>query len=360
MKFSLQDHFNSVASQLNGTRAAAFEEALKVNIQARDALWLSRLQYSQKVSSMEAPEGWEVREMVDGEPPSHKQEKSVFYWLQHAFYHQAFECVIPPNREMTISLPVFPAGFWPFLILTIGQGSRVTVQDDMALHSSRSTPFRSVLIQVGANADVRWKGYQHHASDLVSFDHKRFVLGESARLNFYHHVVGGFQNFDETLVELIGRNSEVFSQTVFFGADQQHHELRFNHLHLGQNTRSHMVSKGAVQDRSYGGFLGYIQMEPGCSGADGQLEEHNLLLSNTSKIDAVPGLEIGHHDVSAGHSAYMERVDEEKLFYLASRGIPQKEAVELIVEGFFRDALSRMEDPEREEIIFNHILSLLR
>ena len=217
------------------------------------------------------------------------------------------------------------------MIVEIGAGANVTICDDLAVSSGGDTPFRGILVRAAERVKLQWKGYQHNEASSTFFDHQTFILGEESTLDFYHQEIGKGHTYRELLVQLDGYHSEVFSQILFFAHGNQQQEMRATHLHRGKNTVSHMVSKGAVQDRSHSRFLGYIQMEPGCSGADGQLQEHNLLLSSDANIDAVPGLEIGHHDVAAGHSASMERVDSEKLFYLASRGIPKAEAIELIV-----------------------------
>lgn len=244
----------------------------------------------------------------------------------------------------------------PYLIVKIEDGAEVTLVDDFGQNENL---YRIIEVVAGKDAKVKWNGYQHHGNDVVSYETKKFVLGENARLDFYNNILGASNSYDEVTVELTGRGSEVFSQVVFFGHGKQKQAMRVNHVHIGQDTTSNMISKGAVTDHAHGSFLGYIRMEPGCTGADGNLEEHNLLLSSTSQIDAVPGLEIGHHDVAASHAAYMERVDDERLFYLASRGIPEEEAVQLIMEGFFLDAIQKMESPELGDRVFNHILSFL-
>lgn len=340
-------------------RDSALESARVFNLPKRGRVWLQRLKLLAASAHVDIPEGWEVMEADVVDQPSYKNEKSAFYWLQRAMYSRAFVYNVTAGEEVTIRVPQFPVDFWPMLVIDVADGATVTIVDDYGLPMSEQTPFRGVFVQVGRNAKVQWNGYQHHDEGVISFDHKRFVLGEGARLDYYSNVVGGCHNFDELLVEMVGRGSEVMSQTVFFGHADQQHEMRVNHVHIGEDTTSNMISKGAVGDHSYGGFLGYIQMEPGCSGADGNLEEHNLLLSDTSKIDATPGLEIGHNDVAAAHAAYMERVDDEKLFYLASRGIPKEEAIQVILEGFFLDAISEMGDDEFEQRVFKHILSYL-
>lgn len=252
---------------------------------------------------------------------------------------------------------VFVMGTQPFLELEIEEGAEVIVMDDFGINTG--VPSREILIEIRKGANVKWLGYQHHADEVESVDQKKFVLKEGARLNLYQNILGGGKSLDEMTVELKGRGSEVFSQIVFFGHGKQNQTMRVNHVHRGENTKSNMISKGAVMNESHGKVLGYIRMEPGCSGADGNLTEHNLLLSSGAKIDAVPGLEIGHDDVAASHAAYMERVDEERLFYLASRGIPEDEAVQLIMEGFFLDAIQNMKSPELEARIFQQILTYL-
>jgi|GEM_PF-868540 Fe-S cluster assembly protein SufD len=359
MKFSLKDQLDGLELDLTETRQAAFQMAVDSKVQKRDILWLKRLKYEQDCGEIEIPEGWEVMESDIEETPAYKNEKSVFYWLQHALYHVAIEMVVGAGEVVTIELPQFASNVWPLLNIKIGDGAKVTIVDDHGFEMTDKTPFRSVIVSVGKESEVRWNGYQHHDDSVVSFDQKRIVLGKDSRFDFYHHVMGGSQSFEESVIEMKGDRSRVFSQTVFFGHQMQQQEMRMNHLHVGKETVSNMISKGAVTDTAHSGFLGYIQMEHGCDDADANLEEHNLLLSNTSKIDAIPGLEIGYHNVAAAHAAYMERVDDERLFYLASRGIPKEEAIQLIIEGFFLDAIQGMKNESMEERVFENILNRL-
>lgn len=187
---------------------------------------------------------------------------------------------------------------------------------------------------------------------------KKFLLEEGARLDYFHHVFGAAE--EEVLVTLKGSESQVFSQTLFFGSKSEAQTLSVNHVHEGQHSRSHMVSRGAVKDKALSRFYGNIFMMPGCSGAQGRLEEHNLLLSNGARIEAVPALEVHHDEVLASHSATLERADEEKLFYLQSRGLSPEKALALLVEGFFWDPLQRAPNLAFSQRIFQTILACLR
>jgi len=229
--------------------------------------------------------------------------------------------------------------------LVIEKGAEVWVE------CARAQMDQKIEIRIKSGAHVRWMTYYGGKSE------KNFELEEGARLEYFHHILG--ESEDRVKVLLKGDESSVLSQTIFFGKGGEKQTLRVDHVHEGKNTRSQMISRGAVQDTAYSHFYGNILMMPGCSGADGTLEEHNLLLSSGSKIEAVPALEIHHDEVQASHSATLERIDAEKLFYLESRGLEAKEALELLVEGFFWDALQKCPNLAFSEQIFKDILKCL-
>lgn len=237
--------------------------------------------------------------------------------------------------------------------LQIPEEAQVTLIDE---RKTNNIEHRHVELHVGTRAHVKWISYQNHALTHPWKDQKKIILNRQARLGYFHHVLGGEETQDDLQVELHGDESEAFTQTLFFGRDHQRQNIHVTHVHHGKNTRSRMISKGAVKDEAKSGFYGMIHMMPGCSGSESHLEEHNLLLNSGAKIDALPGLEIRHHDVQVSHAATMEKIDEEKLFYLLSRGIPQKEAFELILEGFFKGALAEMKDNSWERRIFKDLL----
>lgn len=178
----------------------------------------------------------------------------------------------------------------------------------------------------------------------------RFRVKNDATLHYFLPVVDDDSSSTHVVVELEGDHSSVDSKIVFFGNAKQEQDLRVEHVHWGRNTISHMTAKGAVKDSAQSKFWGSIRMKPGSRGAQGDLNEHSLLLSSGAKIEAVPALEIEHDDVQASHAATLEKVNEEKLFYLLSRGLSEAEALELLVEGFFRDALEFLPIEQREDL----------
>jgi len=85
-----------------------------------------------------------------------------------------------------------------------------------------------------------------------------------------------------------------------------------------------------------------IYVAPGAQKTDGYQANRNLVLSDQARADSIPGLEILADDVRCTHGATIGKLEEEPLFYLKSRGIPQEEAERLVVEGFFDPIMQRI------------------
>ncbi|HEX7555759.1 MAG TPA: SufD family Fe-S cluster assembly protein, partial [Leptolinea sp.] len=89
-------------------------------------------------------------------------------------------------------------------------------------------------------------------------------------------------------------------------------------------------------------WQGMIYVAPEAQKTDGYQANRNLILSSKAHADSLPGLEILADDVRCTHGATVGKIDQNEIFYLLSRGIPQKEAERLIVEGFFDPIMQRI------------------
>jgi Fe-S cluster assembly protein SufD len=85
-----------------------------------------------------------------------------------------------------------------------------------------------------------------------------------------------------------------------------------------------------------------IYVAPGAQKTDGYQANRNLVLDERARADSIPGLEILADDVRCTHGATVGKLEQEPLFYLKSRGIPQREAEKLVVEGFFNPIMQRI------------------
>jgi Fe-S cluster assembly protein SufD len=126
--------------------------------------------------------------------------------------------------------------------------------------------------------------------------------------------------------------------------------------HIGNDTRSRLEFKAALADRSSSNFTGMIRVNKEALRTDSNLESRNLLLSDHSKADADPRLEILNSDVvRCGHGATVGPLDPEMIYYIQSRGIPGDEARRLVVEAFFEPVLAKIPVPSIRTSVWQSI-----
>src|SRR5690606_5832145 len=154
-------------------------------------------------------------------------------------------------------------------------------------------------------------------------------------LNFYHDG----ERIDSTLkgITIIGEKQHV-----------DHHTLVH---HATPNCESHQNYKGIYADRSTGVFNGKIYVEKEAQKTDAFQQNNNILIGDKSTINAKPQLEIFADDVKCSHGCTVGQLDENAMFYMQARGIPQKEAKALLMYAFSNDVIESIKIPELKSSI---------
>ncbi len=157
----------------------------------------------------------------------------------------------------------------------------------------------------------------------------------------------------------ISQNDQ-FIETTIKGVtiigDKQHvdHNTLINHNK--PNCNSHQDYKGIYDDKSTGVFNGQVMVKKVAQKTNAFQSNNNVLLSDQAIINAKPQLEIYADDVKCSHGCTVGQLDKNALFYLKSRGIPEKEATALLMYGFANNILESVKIPEIKTRI-NHIIA---
>lgn len=138
----------------------------------------------------------------------------------------------------------------------------------------------------------------------------------------------------EYRVEIAGEGAQVKIWGAFKAKQNEMVNITLTIVHKAPHTRVNTILKGVAGDSASVRFFGLIKIEPGCNDTQSFLEERVLLLSDKARAEAVPELEILTDDVRCSHAASVSNIPADHLFYLQSRGIPERQAEEMIVEGF--------------------------
>jgi Fe-S cluster assembly protein SufD len=141
---------------------------------------------------------------------------------------------------------------------------------------------------------------------------------------------------------LAGENARSEVLGLSFGTGRQHLDSHFFQDHAAPRTRSDLLVKTALSGRARASYTGQLRIAVDAPGSEARQENRNLLLSEQSRADSIPELEILTHEVMCSHAAATGPVDPAQVFYLRSRGLSRAEAERTIVLGFLEPVLARI------------------
>jgi Fe-S cluster assembly protein SufD len=230
------------------------------------------------------------------------------------------------------------------ILVWVDEGASVTYVHEAASpdESAASMHAGIVEIKVGDGASLKFVELQSWGRHVWNFSHERLSAGSRATVDWIFGAVGSHltKNFSE--LDLVGDGATGRMSGFFFADGDQHLDHDTQQNHLAQHTTSDLLFKGALKGHSRSVWQGMIYVAPGAQKTDGYQANRNLILSPDARADSIPGLEILADDVRCTHGATVGKLEQEPLFYLESRGIPEKEAERLMVEGFFDPIMQRI------------------
>ncbi|MBI2416047.1 MAG: SufD family Fe-S cluster assembly protein [Candidatus Kerfeldbacteria bacterium] len=226
--------------------------------------------------------------------------------------------------------------------LTIAPASEVTIIDT-GYHPQ-------IQLTVGESAQVHYIGVWSGAGTSV----KVATLQTNASCDWRTALLGG-ELKQEIVTEHLGVGSNSTHRGIFLGQQRDHLAMNYWNLHRGQHTAGHIFVHGVLLDQAYADFKGNIKIETIATDTDASLTEETILLGKRARSDSIPQLEIGTNAVRATHSSAITKIDDEQLFYLASRGLPANLAKYMIVRGFLEGVINDFNDPTIREQLFTSI-----
>jgi Fe-S cluster assembly protein SufD len=178
-------------------------------------------------------------------------------------------------------------------------------------------------------------GVRHHALLRARVD-------RDARARSVVVTLGGDVVRVEPTMVCAGPGSDARALGLYFAGGEQHFEHRVVARHEAPQAYSNLLYKGAIQDQAHTVFFGNLVVPPGAPGTDAYQTNRNLVLNDGARADTIPFLEIATAEVKCSHAGAVGRVDDEHLFYLRSRGVPEAAAKRLIVMGFLQEVLEQV------------------
>jgi Fe-S cluster assembly protein SufD len=218
-------------------------------------------------------------------------------------------------------------------------------------HTGSTTLADNVEVVVGDGARLNLVTVADWDPDAVQAQHVKFRVGRDAKVVHVQVALGGDVVRQYTTVDYAGRGGEAELYGLYFADSGQHLEHRLLVDHSVPDCRSYVAYRGALQgERAHTVWVGDVLIRAEATGTDTYEVNRNLVLTDGARADSVPNLEIETGEViGAGHASATGRFDDEQLFYLMARGIPEVDARRLVVRGFFAELLAKIPAEELRE-----------
>jgi Fe-S cluster assembly protein SufD len=305
---------------------------------------------------LEAPEGVSIERVavadsergLSGYVPTDRVSARVWQAAPHVF-------TVDIPAQADVADPVFvtvtghggSAAIARQLLVKVGAHARATV----VLRFKGSATFAdNVEIVVGDGAQLTYVSIQDWDDDAVHHSNQHSLVGRDASLKHVAVTFGGNLVRHDATTTYGGPGGSVEMLGLYFADAGQFIEHRLFVDHNEPKTKSNVVYKGALQGQgAHTVWIGNVLIRKAAEGIQTYEENRNLVLTDGCQADSVPNLEIETGEIEgAGHASATGRFDDEQLFYLRSRGVPEDEARRLVVHGFFNDLIRKIGVPELE------------
>src|SRR6516165_1009123 len=241
-------------------------------------------------------------------------------------------------------------------LITIGDGARAMLVESHE-DSGEFQVNTALELDVGANAHVDHvkitRAGSLHVSSLMA------CVGAQARFNEFLFTVGGAVVRNQLFVRFAGEGTVAGIRGACLTRHREHVDTTLVAEHAAGGCTSREMFKSVLDGESHGIFQGKIIVQPHAQKTDAKMATHALLLSDSAEAANKPELEIFADDVQCGHGATSGALNEELLFYLKARGIPQNEAEALLIQAFVGEAVEGIEHAGLRDTLMGDVAAWL-
>jgi len=275
-------------------------------------------------------------------------KRDKYIALNNAFFNSGIFIYVPRNLvlEKTIhlvsSLSLDQTSTISRNVLIAEDSSKASiVQEIYAPTAAKQQAYLELLdASISPNSQFDLVTLQAMDETAVNFSSRMARIDRDGRMNWYLGLFGSHLSRYKVDNFLNGQGATAQDTEVVFGNKNQSYDLASNLIHNAPSTVGRVLEKSVLKDTAKSLFKGMIRIEKDAHHAESYLSGHSILLDKGAKSDSIPGLEIFTNDVKETHYASVAQMDEEQIFYLATRCLSKSDAQKIIVEGFL-EPLSR-------------------
>ena len=233
------------------------------------------------------------------------------------------------------------AASFPHLLIIAEAGSKATIVETYA---SPGKSFANAAVQIVVEHDAKLTHYrvQKESPETFHYGVTEVSVGRGGLYNSTNIQLGSALSRHDIELRFAAEGGEAFVDGLYMLNGMQHSDTHSIIDHTVPNCTSHQTYKGVLNDKSRAVFNGKVFVRENAHGTDAQQSNKNLLLSNDARVDTKPQLEIFNDDVKCSHGATVGQLEEEELFYLLTRGLPENLARNLLTYGFAEEIINKI------------------
>lgn len=260
---------------------------------------------------------------------------------------------VPRGVEVELPIEIFhwlqaeDAAVFPHTLLVAEELSKVTVIEHFRSAYPERRGFACGVndLVAGRGAKITYVCAQNWGEKVLAVQVNDTSAARDASAMSLNVNLGAAYSRFESFSRVAGEGARSDLLAVSVGDGQQEFDARTLQNHESPHTTSDLLYKNALSGRARATFGGLIRVEPKAHFTDAYQTVRNLLLSDESEANSMPGLEIMADNVKCSHGATSGQLNEDEMFYLLARGIPAGVARQLLVKGFLNEAVARIDQP---------------
>lgn len=234
------------------------------------------------------------------------------------------------------------AAIFPNLCISVGRNVNAQVVEVIVSRHQASllvVPMTKIFQE--ENSQLDYVLIQDLGSRSQMIGHQVSRLLSESKFNSMSIIAGGSYSRLFTTSTIAGPGADSRLNAAYYGTDDQVLDFRTLQEHSAKNGRSELYFKGAAANNAHLVYSGLIKVDKGATSTDAFQTNKNLVLSEGSRADSVPNLDIQENDVKCSHASAVGPIDQDQKYYLESRGIRPDLVNKLIVRGFFSEMADR-------------------
>ena len=283
---------------------------------------------------------------------------NFFAALNSAVFSDGSFCYVPKGVECPMDLSSYfrinasGTGQFERTLIIADEGSRLSYMEGCTAPMRDENQLHAAVVEiiVEKDADVKYSTVQNWdpgdaqgRGGILNLVTKRGICrGSGAHLSWTQVETGSAITWKYPSTILKGDNSSSEFYSVALTNNWQQADTGTKMIHLGRNTRSRIISKGISAGHSENSYRGLVRIAPGADGARNYSQCDSLLIGSNCGAHTFPVIRNANPAATVEHEATTSRISEDKLFYCGQRGIPEEDAVGLIVNGYAQEVLQRL------------------